>query len=402
MVAVRDGFIAVMPLTIVGSFFVLINNVVLDSKNGMLRSFGNFDEFKAVGLSAYYATLGFMAICLAIGVAYKLAKHYEMDALGTAFVALGAVLCLMPNSITAGDNVIGGVFSELYTSATGLFVAIIGSILAVEFLRKLQKSDKLSIKMPDTVPPSVSKSFNLLIPAIIVLTVFAIVSFLSVKYIKMDVYEIITKVIQSPIQAVFQGLPGIIVVLIVQNLLWCFGLHGAFILSPITEPTLLPAIQENMVAFQNGVDIPNIVTKPFMDAFSFAGGAGMTIGLLLAIFLVSKREDYRSVAKFSAIPGLFNINEPLMFGLPVVLNPIFMIPLVLAPVVSLVIAYLATASGFISKTVVMVPWTTPPVVSAYLATGGDIKAALLSIGLIILSVVIYIPFVIAANKIKES
>lgn len=398
LVAIRDGFVAAMPLVIVGSLFVLINNVFLDSNIGLLRDLGNFDKYKQIGLNVYYGTLGFLSIFVAFGVAYKLAKGYKMDGLTSGFVGVASVLALMPTTVTSGDVTIGGVFSETYTSAIGLFVAIIGAILAVELVRVLSSRKALTIKMPDTVPPSVSKSFNILIPATITLIVFGLISFLSVEFIGMDVYAIINKVIQTPIQAIFQGLPGIIVVLLFQNLLWGFGLHGAFILSPITEPTLMAAIQENINALQAGVDIPNIVTKPFLDAFCFSGGGGFTIGLLIAIFIASKRADYKSIAKLSAVPGAFNINEPLVFGLPIVLNPLFMLPLMLVPVINLIIAYLATAAGFIEKTTVMVPWTTPPVISAYLATGGDWKAAALSLALIVLSVILYMPFVIAANK----
>lgn len=401
LVAIRDGFIAVMPLVIIASFFVLINNVVLDSTNGVLSSFANLDTYKDIGLSVYYATLAFLSVFLAFAVAYKLADHYGMDTLGTGFVGVAASLALMPTSVTSGDVTIFGVYSETYTSPTGLFVAILSAILATELLRVLQKCKALMIKMPEAVPHSVSKSFNLLIPASIVLVVFALVSFLSIKFIGMDIYAIVTKMIQTPIQAVFQGLPGIIIVLIFQNLLWTFGLHGSFILSPITEPTLLTSMQENMTAYQAGLEIPNIVTKPFLDAFAFSGGSGFTIGLVIAIFIVSKRDDYRAMAKLSAAPSCFNINEPLMFGLPVVLNPIFMLPIIFIPVITTVIAYLATAAGFIEKTVVMVPWTTPPVVSAFLATGGDVKAGLLSLGLVVLSVVLYIPFVFAANKVQD-
>lgn len=401
LVAIRDGFITVMPLVIVASFYVLINNVVLDSSLGMLKDFGNFDTYKDIGFSVYYGTLGFLSIFLAFGVAYKLAAAYEMDSIGTGFVAIAATIALMPTSVTSGDVVVNGVFSEAYTSPTGLFVAIIASILAVELLRVLQKSKALKISMPDSVPPTVSKSFNLLIPATIALTIFALVSFLCVKFIGMNVYEIINTLIQTPIKAVFQGLPGIIIVVVLQSLLWSFGLHGAFVLSPITEPTLLTSIQENINALQAGTEIPNIVTKPFLDVFVNVGGVGFTIALIIAILLVSKREDYRSVTKIALAPGCFNINEPLMFGLPVVLNPIFTIPLILVPVVSLIIAYGATYFGLISKTIVMVPWTTPPVISAFLATGGDWRAALLSVILIIVAVAIYLPFVLAANKVKD-
>lgn len=401
LAAIRDGFIAVMPLVIVASLFVLINNVVLDSENGFLKSLGDFNAYKEIGLSVYYGTLGFLSIFLSFGVAYKLASYYDMDGLGTGFVGIAATVALMPTTLTSGDVTVFGVFSETYTSPVGLFVAIIASLVATELLRVLQKSNALKIKMPDSVPPTVTKSFNLLIPATIVLTLFAIVSFLCVRFIGMNIYEIINKIIQTPLKNAFQGLPGISLVIILQSLLWSFGLHGAFVLSPITEPTLLSSIQDNINALQAGVDIPNIVTKPFLDVFVNVGGAGFTIALVIAILIASKREDYKSIGKLALAPGCFNINEPLMFGLPVVLNPIFTIPLVVVPVISLVIAYFATSLGVVEKTVVMVPWTTPPIVSAFLATGGDWKAAVLAALLLVLAVILYLPFVMAANNMKD-
>lgn len=402
LVAIRDGFVTVMPLVIIASFFVLINNVLLDSTNGMLRDFGNFDTYKDIGVSVYYGTLGFLSIFLAFGVSYRLAKYYEMDEVGTSFVAVAALVALMPTVVTNADGVsFAGVFSETYTSPTGLFVSIIVAILATEFLRVLNNVKALKIRMPEAVPPSVAKSFNLLIPTCVVLSVFAIVGYLIVQLVGLNIYEIITNVIQTPIKALFQGLPGIIIVVFLQSLLWSFGLHGSFVLSPITEPTLLTAIQDNITAYQAHAEIPNIVTKPFLDAFTFGGGAGFTIGLVIAILIFAKREDYKSIGKLSALPSVFNINEPLMFGLPVVLNPIFTIPLILAPIINLIIAYWATAAGLVSKTVALVPWTTPPVISGYLATGGDWRAAVLSIILIVVSVFVYAPFVIAANKMKD-
>ena len=400
LMAIRDGFITVMPLVIIASFFVLINNVVLDSTNGILKGLGNFDTYKDIGASVYNGTLGFLSIFLAFGVAYKLADYYEMDQIGTGFVGVASTVALMPGLVTVGGESVGA-FASTYTSPTGLFVAIFASIVATEILRLFQKAKALKISMPDSVPPTVSKSFNLLIPATFTLTIFGLIAFLTVRFTGIDVYEIITNMIQTPIKAAFQGLPGIIIVVILQGLLWSFGLHGAFVLSPITEPTLLTAIDENIKALEAHQAIPNIVTKPFLDVFVNMGGVGMTIGLVIALLLFSKKEADRAISKLAFAPACFNINEPLMFGLPVVLNPIYTIPLVFVPVICLVIAYLATSAGLIAKTVVMVPWTTPPVISAFLATGGDWKAAVLSIGLIVLSVVLYMPFVIAANKMKD-
>lgn len=389
LVAIRDGFITVMPLVIIASFFVLINNVILDSTNGILKSLVNLDQYKEIGVSVYNGTLGFLSIFLAFGVAYKLADHYEMDQIGTGFIGVASTVALMP------------ALDSAYTSPTGLFVAILGSILSTELLRIFQKSESLKIKMPESVPPTVAKSFNLLLPATITLTIFGIVAFVIIKLTGIDIYEIITNMIQTPLKNAFQTLPGIIIVIMLQGILWSFGLHGSFVLSPITEPTLLTAIDENIKALEAHQVIPNIVTKPFLDAFVNMGGTGTTIGLVIALLIFTKKESDKAISKLAFAPSCFNINEPLMFGLPVVLNPIYTIPLVFIPVVCLVISYFATAVGLVDKTVALVPWTTPPIISGFLATGGDWRAAVLSIVLIALSVALYMPFVIAANNMKD-
>lgn len=161
---------------------------------------------------------------------------------------------------------------------------------------------------------------------------------------------------------------------------------------------MMTAIQENMDALKNNTELPNIVTKPFLDAFGWMGGGGMLICLVIAIFIGSKRSDYRSITKVGVIPSLFNVSEPLMFGIPVVFNPLLGIPLVIVPMVTTGLAYFATSIGLIAKTSVLIPWTTPPILSGYLATNGDWRAALLQIVLLIIGVLIYLPFVFMTNK----
>ncbi|MDY0393685.1 PTS transporter subunit EIIC [Virgibacillus halophilus] len=266
---------------------------------------------------------------------------------------------------------------------------------------RLKKKRKLRIKLPDTVPPEVGKSFSALIPAFLTLTLFAALVFLTNIVFGFGLQELVTKAIQAPLDLVVQSRFGINIIMFFQNLLWSVGIHGTFVLGPIKDPSLLSAIQENINALQAGQEIPNIVTKPFIDSFAMLGGGGFTIGLIIAIFIASKRSDYREVTKFATVPGLFNINEPLMFGLPVILNPVLAIPLILVPIINLNIAYLATSLGLVSKTVAYIPWTTPPVLSAFLATAGDWRAALLAVLLIVISVIIYLPFVMATNRMAE-
>ena len=164
---------------------------------------------------------------------------------------------------------------------------------------------------------------------------------------------------------------------------------------------MLESIQENMQAFELGKDIPNIVTEPFVGSFGLLGGGGCVLALLIAIFIVAHRKEQKDVARLAIVPSLFNIAEPVMFGLPVVMNPIFMIPAAVIPSINLIIAYFATSVGLIGRTVAAAPWITPPVIQAWLSTGGNVPAGILAALLLVLDVVLYIPFVMASNKAAQ-
>lgn len=174
-------------------------------------------------------------------------------------------------------------------------------------------------------------------------------------------------------------------------------------IKPLREPLLLGAIAANMTAYENGEEIPNIITMPFWDIYMSIGGSGVTIGLLVAVFLVcKKRKDMREIAKLSVGPGAFNINEPVVFGMPIMLNPVLAIPFIITPLVTGVIGYYATAIGFAGKAVVMIPWTCPPILSAWLATGGSLGAVVTQLACIVTAIIIYLPFVkICENQFKE-
>lgn len=405
--AIRDGFIVLMPLIIGASIFVLLNNVVLDSNNGILKSFVNLDKYKEIGVIANNATLGILAILFAFTLSYNLAKSYDEDGVNAGVIGVSVMATMIPQAITIvpdglKDSItVSGVISSVNISSSGLFLAIIAGLLGTELFIKLSRNEKLKIKLPDAVPYGVSKSFNVMIPSIITLTVFSVLVFFINQISSVSIPELISKLIQAPLQSLVQNPGGMIFITFISNLLWAFGIHGSSILSPITSPTLLAAIQENMNAFNAGLAVPNIVTEPFINSYSLIGGGGCMLSLVIAIFIASKRSDHREIGKLAALPSVFNISEPIMFGLPVVLNPIFILPVVLVPALNLIIAYYVTALGFVSKTVALVPWTTPPVISAFLATGGDYRAAILSTILLVLSVIIYIPFVLMANREQE-
>ncbi|MCZ4060605.1 PTS transporter subunit EIIC [Pantoea sp. LMR881] len=232
------------------------------------------------------------------------------------------------------------------------------------------------------------------------LTLFGILAVLIETCFGSSLHQLVNQLLQAPLQHALQSLHGILGLLFSMNILWFFGIHGVSVMMPITEPTLLVAIQENAAALQQGTIPPHIVTKPFIDAFGFMGGGGQTIGLVIAMLIASRREDHRAITRLSGAPSLFNINEPMIFGIPIIFNPLLLVPFILVPMISVGIAWFATAMEMIDKTTVLIPWTTPPVISAFLATGGDWRAALLALLLLLLSVVIYLPFVLALNRQK--
>ena len=399
--AVRNSFYKLMPLILIASFYVLINNVFfpLFADNAFIQS------FKDVGDRVFRGTLGIMSLLSAFITAFYLAESYKEEGIFYGATALGCLVALLPGApMVTVEGVSGGVWGILTftdTSASGLFVAILTAILSTELLRSFSKVKALLITLPDSVPPAVAKSFSALIPILLTFTIFSVFAYILNYVWGTTLSNIITTTIQTPLVNIFQKPIGIVVVLGLQNLLWGFGLHGSFVLGPITEPTLLIAIQENIANLQAGLEPTFIVTKPFLDAFANVGGSGGTFGLILALIIFSKREDEKLIGKLSLTPGLFNINEPLMFGLPIVLNPVYIIPVIIVPIVTTLIAYVATAMGLINKTIVLIPWTTPPVLAAYLATGNDIRAAILSVVLIAISVLIFAPFVMISNKMLK-
>lgn len=403
--AIRDGFVALIPVTIIASFWVLINNLILSPTNGLLKNVAAAAKWMDLGNQVYNATLGILALLIATTIGYKLAISYQEEGLIGGVVGLISAVLMLPAQTTLADlegNSVtaGGVLTQTQTSATGMFLAMIAALLSVTLLCKFSKMEKLKIRMPESVPHSIVKSFNILIPVFLVTLILGLIEVLVIWGAQTDLPTLIAKFFQTPLVASFQSIGGLILYVLLCNLLWAFGLHGTFILGSVGEPIMLTALQQNMDALKKCAEMPNIVTKPFLDAFGWMGGGGMLICLVVAIYIGSKREDYRSITKVGTVPSLFNVSEPMMLGLPVVFNPLLGIPLVIVPLVTTTIAYYATSLGFIAKTSVLVPWTTPPIISGYLATNGDWKASLLQIVLIAIGVLIYLPFVKMTNKEK--
>lgn len=392
--AIKNGFTNLMPIIIVGSICTLLSNVVCNTTEGYV-SLANLPGMAWLGSlrpifdAANYGTMNMIAIGVCVLVSMELGMTLGQNDWAIPVTALACYISVVDTSNGLSSSV---------TAAAGLFVALIVSLVATELYCKLVNSGKLSIHMPDSVPSNVAKSFSILLPCAVVIFAISAFGFAFTAITGMMIPDAIIKFIQTPLSGIMTHPLGILVIAFMCSLLWVFGIHGPNTLNGIYEPIFLAAYAENEAAYAAGMAAPNIVCSPFWSTFFSLTGSGITGGLLIAIFLFSKREDFKAIAKLALPCGIFNINEPLIFGIPIVMNPMLMIPFMLSPLASVGIGYILTAIGFCPKLVVNAPWTTPPFLCGFLAGGGSITAGISQIIVILVAAVIYTPFVIALNN----
>ena len=390
LVAIRDGFASITPIIMAGAFAVLFNNLGWEP----YQNFMNWllpANWKDLGGGVWNGTFAIMSLLIVFTISYHLAKSYEKDGLSAGIVSLAALLILYKPTKD-------GALSMDFLGGQGLFVALIVALIATEIFVKLVGNPKLIIKMPEGVPPAVAKSFAALLPSIIVLAITAAVKQIFAAIGVADIHQALFLVIQAPLQGVMGSLGGLLVLVLVQQFLWFFGLHGSNILAPIINAVLLPLTEANVRAFKNGVNPEHIINSQFLDSYVNMGGSGATIALLIAIFIIGKKsKTQKTIANLSIAPGMFNINEPVIFGLPIILNPIYFIPFILAPLASGIIAYVLTFIGFAPKVVVMAHWTTPPILGAIISTN-SIRGGITALICMAVSIIIYMPFVHMATK----
>ncbi|MFX3625166.1 MAG: PTS sugar transporter subunit IIC [Ectobacillus sp.] len=408
IVAIRDAFILSFPLTMAGSLIVLLNFAVL-APDGFIakilflhKLFPNLADYQQIFTPVLRGSTDILAMFIVFLVARNIAIALKADELLCGLTALSTFFIIYPPyKVVDGANFI----STGYLGAQGLFVAIIVGLLVGEVFSKLSKSEKLQINMPPAVPPAVARTFKVLFPIIIITVGFALANAIITALYPKGLHQLIYTVLQTPLKNLGTNAASVVILSIVSNVLWVFGIHG---------PNTTAAIREAMFAEPNLANLafvgqhgsawgaPYPVTWAINDAFANYGGSGMTLGLLIAIFIASRRKDYRDIGKLSIAPGLFNINEPIIFGIPIVLNPIFIVPFILVPAVNIVIGYTAIASGLIPPIAYQVPWTTPGPLIAFFGTGGNWLALALGFACLAVSTLIYLPFVIAANKAGEA
>ena len=411
MSAIKNAFSTLMPVIITGAFCTLATNVLCSTTTegislAKISAFSWLEVLTPIFTAANYATLNFFTIGAVILIGLELGKKNGINSYAPAIIALCSYVACCPTSVSvtldSGELLqVADVFGKNYTAARGLFLGMVLALVSVEIFSAIVKSGKLKISMPESVPANVATSFNVLFPSMITIILCSAINFGVNQITGMTLYDIIYTMLQKPLEAVMQGLPGLLILMLVAQLFWVIGIHGNQIIKPVREPLLNAAILANTDLVNSGNYVRgdlNIINMSFWDVYMSMGGSGVTIGLIVAIFLFSKREDYKNIAKLSLAPGIFNINETMTFGLPIMLNPILAIPFVITPLVTGSIAYVLTAVGFADVLVYAIPWTTPPILSAWLASGGSITCIITQLIYIAASILIYVPFVIAANK----
>lgn len=441
LVAIRDGFIGIMPITMAGAVATLLNVFARDLPNNYLT----YAEGKSVISDAlawlisingnvWWGTLAILAIAFAFSFGYNLAKAYDVNPLAGGLISLSAFVTVLAQSSSASISLEGasaeviaffegvdsatiaadstavsigawGYLPYAWTNAQGLFTALLIGLLSTIIYAKLMLA-KVTIKLPEQVPPAVSKAFAAIIPGCVAIYAAGILQYLCVTFLGNGIPELIMEYIQIPFQGLSQNVFSVIIIVLFVQVFWFFGLHGPNVMAPILDGVFIPLLNQNTDAYNiqglRGSDLPFVWTRGSFDAFVWMGGSGCTIALLIAIFIFSKRDDAKAVAKLSFPMGCFNINEPVIFGLPIVLNPIYFIPWLLSPVVLVCIAYGATAAGLVAPVSVTVPWVVPPVIYAFLATGADIMAAVVAAINLVIATLIWIPFVIVANRMDTA
>ncbi|MEI6285807.1 MAG: PTS cellobiose transporter subunit IIC [Bacillota bacterium] len=380
--AIRDGVLATIPFIIIGSVFLMIACFPV-------ASFGNFMTglFGAAWNKYLFypvdVTFGLMAVVACAVIAYRLAESYKTDGISAMAISLTCFMLLIP--------IKDGLLAVKWYGSPGLFTAMITAIVATEIFRYFSQKG-WTIKMPDGVPPAVAKPFASMIPAGAAIIVFLLIRVLFENTSYQTVFDFITQFLGKPLAIAGNSLPGVLLTTFTSCLFWSLGVHGNSVVNPIMDPTWYGLMDANRMAFQAGLDLPNIVTKQFIDNFIQLGGSGATLSLAVMMLFFAKSTQLKSLGKIAIWPGLFNINEPLIFGMPIILNPVMIIPFILSPLVICLLTYLAMSMGFVAKlNGIAIPWTTPVLISGYLTTGNISGLFMQAVGIAV-SAFIYFPF----------
>ena len=367
LISIRDGFLLSMPLLIVGSFFLLLANFPIPGWSQFwARFFG--ENWVSYFAKPTDATFSIMAVLAVVGIGYTFAGQMKVDQMFGAAIALVCWFLIMPYEVLVGETVVQGIPMG-WVGSKGLFVGMISAFASVHIYAWVERQGWV-IRMPEGVPPTVGKSFAALIPAGMAILVFFVINIIFAMTPYKNAFNFIFTILQAPLLKLGNTLPAMVIAYIFLHLFWFFGVNGGSVVAAVFNPILQTLSAENLAAFQAGAPLPNIISQQFQDLFASFGGCGSTLSLLIAMLLFCHSKRVKELGKLALIPGIFGINEPLVFGLPIVLNPMILIPFMLVPTINIVISYVCMSVGLVPLcSGVAIPWTMPVILSGFLSTG---------------------------------
>ncbi len=382
--ALRDGIVAMIPLLLIGSFFLIMAFPPIPVLADFVAPY--VDSL----LTVVNATFNILALIVAFSTAYSLANSYKLDTVAAGSFSVSVFLLA---TLTKS----GSINLELLGSK-GLFVAVILAFLVVEMQRIMIKKN-IVINMPEGVPPAVSRSFVALIPGFAIVVMVWLFNCILLKTTGLSIYGAINQVVTIPLLDLGGNIFATLIAIFVGQVLWCFGLHGTALVDGIMRPIWMTFSQQNAVAKAAGEMIPNIFSQQFVETFVLIGGSGTTLALAVLLVTMVKSKQLKALGKMAIWPAIFNINEIIIFGMPIVMNPIMWIPFILAPVICSLITYFALVTGLVDRPYAYVPWTTPALFSGFLVTG-DWKASVLQFVNFIVATLLYYPFLKTLDNAK--
>ena len=399
MRAIRNGLLLALPLLMAGSIAILLNNLPIPAYQETMQTiFG--ESWRDLGGNVWRGTFGILAIIMLISISSHLVIRYNIEhplkpvsPVIATLISLAALVILMP-------EIEGGIFLQEFTASAGLFVSITVALIATKLFLKLMNVPQLKISLhAEGADTAIPQAFSALLPGICVLFVFGFLKIFLLYQGIDSLYALIRAAILYPFNALDSTLESGAIYISSIQFLWFFGIHGPNVLDPITHEFYEMAASQNLAAIAAGQPIPHIVNKLFFDVFVSMGGSGSAICLLFALFVASKNSSSLKLAQISIAPAIFNINEMLLFGLPVILNPVFLIPFVLVPLILSFNSYLFFYLGLVPPPIHEAAWTTPPLIGGYIVTG-SIKGSLLQCLNLVIGTLCYIPFVRFSDRIK--
>ncbi|EOF4707015.1 PTS sugar transporter subunit IIC [Klebsiella oxytoca] len=393
--ALKSAFIALIPFLIVGSFFLLLTNFPVPGYSEFMTSLlgkGSLDKLN-YGINASY---GLMTLLVIVTFSKELVEKLKLSQ-STAILPIAIFFLMSPGSITTDSGeIVSAAYALVDFSSESMFLGIIVTVVTIKMIEFLENRT-FTIKMPASVPSEIAKSFKSLVPILIVLLFWIIVKVLFEATHFGTPGKFISVMLQEPLLYLGNSIFSQLIAEMLISLFWFFGIHGDSIVTSVMGPIWQTLSAQNLAQTQGGLAATNIITQQFRDVYLIAGGTGFTGALLIAIWLVAKSTRLKQLSKLAAPAAIFNINEPIIFGLPIVLNPLMLIPFLVTPIVLCTLTYIVIAIGWVPPTSgISIPWTTPIFISGFLTTG--ISGVVLQAVNLVIATAIYLPFIKVLDK----